>query len=192
MAIEFISQATGTNSATITGIQSGDIVLAFAYRDGNTTAPTLPSSPTAWNDISSSGGNSNSSRIAWFRATGTSVDSGTFTNATSVVLLAYRGCVASGSPIGVSAGGGAQSTNVSYPALSLTVTDGSSWVVGFAGHRSTNTSLETPPSTWQNRSSVVDATDEAAGHDSDGGLTSWSATTVSVGGTSSGWRSWTL
>jgi hypothetical protein len=38
-----------------------------------------------------------------------------------------------------------------------------------------------------NRSDVVNATSEAAGHDTNGGVTSWSLQTVSVGGTSSGW-----
>jgi hypothetical protein len=40
-----------------------------------------------------------------------------------------------------------------------------------------------------NRANVQDATAEASGHDTNGGVTGWSSTNVSVGGTSSGWFS---
>ena len=187
MPISFISAASGTTTATLGSHQTGDLILVFAYRDGNTTAPSLPSSPT-FNNIQASGANSNSARMAWRVATSSAETIGTWTNATTVIAVVYRG-VNTETPIGGSAITGAQSTTVTYPGITMSVTDGSSWVVGAAGHRSTNTSLETPPSGLGSlRNNTVDATDEASFFDSNGGLTSWSNTNVSVGGTSSGWR----
>lgn len=189
MAISFIDATTAVNNPSFPTHQAGDIILAFAYRDGNNTAPTLPS---GWTEIGATGGNTNSSRIAWRRATTSSETSDAWTNATQVIYLCYRGCLASGNPIGGFTGGGAQSTTVSYPAVTMTDAGGSSWVVGVAGHRSTNTSLENAPTGMTQRLTQVDATDEVAAFDTNGGVTSWSAQSVSVGGSSSGWRSWTI
>lgn len=183
-SVSYIGSATGTTTATIPAHIAGDLLVAFAYRDGNTTAPTLPS---GWTSLNNSGADTNSGRLAWRVATDSATTSGTWTNATSLVIHVYRHAA-----IGAHAVGGASSTTVTYPALSLTQLDGSSWVAGFAGHRSTNTSLETPPAGMVNRSTVVDATDEAAGHDSNGGVAAWGATAVSVGGTASGWRAYSL
>src|SRR3954452_8156646 len=49
MALSKIGQYTGTNSAGSAAVacQEGDVFYAFAFRDGSTTAPTLPSSAGA-------------------------------------------------------------------------------------------------------------------------------------------------
>lgn len=181
--IQYIGQATGSSSASLPAHQAGDLLLAFAYRDGNNNAPALAS---GWTDIASANGaNTNSSRLAYKFAASDSEDSGTWNNADELVILVYRG-VAS---IGANNYNTGNSTTVNYPALTLNASSGSSWVVGFAGHRSTNTSLETAPSGMTNRANVQDATAEASGHDTNGGVTGWSSTNVSVGGTSSGWFS---
>lgn len=183
MAISFVGQATGVTSATLPTHQAGDLILAFAYRDGNNTAPTVPS---PFITIASAGGSSNSSALAYYTAINGSTTSGTWTNATSVVFLIYRGCTPV-SPIGNNAVGVGNNTTIIYPALTPSRTDGTSWVVGFAGHRSTNTSIGTAPTGMTNRASVSDATDQAAGHDTNAPVTSWSATSVAVGGTNSNW-----
>lgn len=185
MAISRISSATGTNTATLGTHAAGDLILVFAYRDGNTTAPSLASGFT---NIQASGSNTNSARMGWKIAASGSETVGTWTNATSVIAVVYRGA----DGIGGSAITGGASTTISYPALTMQVTDGSSWVVGAAGHRSTNVAIETAPSGMTNVTSVSDATDEAAWHDTNAGVTSWSAASASVGGTSSGWRSITV
>lgn len=184
MAIYFTGAATGTNSATMPSHSSGDLLLAFAYRDGSTTAPTLPS---GWTNIANSGANANSSRIAYKIAASGSESSGTWTNATSLIIASYKNA-----RVGVYAAGGAASTTVSYSALSGMDASETSWVVGFAGHRSTNTNLQNPPIGMINRANVQDSTDEASLHDTDGVALSWAARSVSVGGTSSGWRSYTV
>lgn len=187
--IEFIGSSSGVNSATLPSHQADDLILAFSYRDGSTTAPSLVS---PWTNIGTAGGaNTNSSRLAYYVATDSATLSGTWTSATSVVFHVYRGADTS-SPIGDNGNTGSTGTTVTYPTLTMSISDGSSWVAGFAGHRSTNTSLEDAPLGMINRENVNDATDEASGHDTDGGVTSWSNTNVSVGGTSSGWRARTV
>jgi hypothetical protein len=189
VAITYVGSAVGTTSASLpTGWQPGDLAIVAAYRDGSNTAPTVPS---GWTSVLSTSGNTNSlvvgRRILQAGDTGT----GTWTNATNLVVHVYRG-IDPATPVGASAGTGAQSTTVTYPALTLQVTDGTSWVAGFAGHRSVDTAIETPPTGMTNRSDSLNATAELAGHDTNGGVASWSQQSVSVGGTSSGWRSCTV
>ena len=173
---------TGT-TGTIPAHNVGDLLVAFAYRDGNNTAPSLAS---GWTNINSStGSNSNSTRLAYRIATGSDTASG-WTNATEVIIHVYRG--QSASPIGANATQAGNSTTVTYPTLALTVTDGTSWIVGFAGDRNTNTTLENSPTNMTQRSTRVDGTAEVSSHDTNGGVSSWSATSVPVGGTNTGWK----
>lgn len=157
----------------------------FAYRNGSTTAPTAPAAggtvPT-WNSLGANGNNTNSSRFAWATGTGSST-SGTWTNATHLVCLVFRGC-----RIGASAGTGGSGASISYPALTLQRQDSTSWVAGVAGHRAA-TNVEGAPGVMTNRTSVG-GNPESAGHDTNGGASGWSATSVTVNA-NSGWRSWT-
>lgn len=190
MAISRISSATGTTSiASMPTHQAGDLLLAFAFRDGSTSAPTRPS---GWTNIASSGGNTCSICCAYKVAASGSETSGTWTSATSLIIVVYRGQRSAGTPIGAFAHTGGASTSITYPAITLWHTTGSSWVSGFAGHRSANVAIETAPSGMTNVTSVSDATDEAAAHDTNAAVSSWSPAAASVGGTSSGWRSITV
>lgn len=181
MAITRIGSATGTNSCTLPSHQAGDLILIFAYRDGSATAPSLPAG--YWN-VTNNGANTNSMRVGYMIADSSSETSGTWTNATSLIAVVYRGA-----RVGSFSVGGAASTTVNYPARTLLKSDNTSWVVGAAGHRSVDTNVQNAPSGMTNVNSVLDATDELAVHDTNGTVTSWSSTNVSVGGTSSGWRS---
>lgn len=187
MAISIVSTATGTNTiSSMPSHANGDLLIMFSYRDGSTTAPSLAS---GWTNIADSGANSCSARIAYRWATSDSMTSGTWTNASSVILVVVRGAEA----VGDSAAGGGTGTTMSFTALSSMVeTDGTSWVLGFVGHRATDTTITNAPSGMMNQASVSDATDQAAMHTTNGGVSSWSTTTVSIGGTSSGWRTYTL
>ena len=184
MAISYVSSGTGTNSiASMPSHQAGDLLIFFAYRDGSTTNPTLPAGFTS---ITAPDGTSSSTTVGYKIAASGSETSGTWTNATSLICHVYRSSTGSVFPGAVATNTGS-STTVNYPALTLNNTSGSSWVLGFAGCNQSDMSLETAPSLMTNRSTVSDATDEAAGADTNGGVTSWSSTNVSVGGTSGPW-----
>lgn len=182
--ISYVGQATGTNTVTLPTHEPGDMVILFAFRDGNATPPTEPTG-LGWETITTRAGTSCSARVSWRRARNTGTTAGSWTNATSVVALVYRGATGPGAS-NVNSG---SSTTVNYPALSLSDAGGGAWVVGFAGHRSTNTNLQNAPSGMTNRANTQDATDEASGHDTNGPVTTWTSTNVAVGGTSSGWVS---
>lgn len=187
MTVSFVgAQGAAAATVTIPAHQVGDLILIFAYRDGSNTVPTAPTAggtvPT-WTQIGSSGANTNSSRLHYATATATNTTSGTWTSATELICLVYRGA-----SIGASAGGsGSATTSIAYPALTLQRTDNSSWVVGVAGHR-TATNVEVAPTGMTNRAS---SGTEAAGHDTNGTVTSWTQQTVTVNA-SSAFRSWTV
>lgn len=189
MALSYVGGATGTNSATLPAFNVGDIAIVFAYRDGSNTPPTLA---TGWTTIlGATGANTNSARSGSRVLQSGDTTTGTWTNATSVIVHVYRATDGTAS-IGASARGSGSSTTITYPAVTLQDTSGNSWGVRFAGHRSTNVAIETAPSGYTNRTSVSDATDEAAGFDTDGGITSQSSGTASVGGTASGFEAHTI
>lgn len=190
--IEFRGSDSGTTSATIPTHAAGDLIIAFAYRDGNNTQPSIPAGQN-WTTLHNAAGNNTNSHVVVYKiAAGSSEATGTFTSATSTVVHVYRGQRLV-TPIGTGhQANGGSSTTVNYPAVTFDVTNGTSWAVGFGGHRSVNTALETPPALMGNRTTVVDGTDEAAGHDTSLGVSTWASTNVSVAGTSSGWRSHVL
>jgi hypothetical protein len=187
-AITYIGEATGTDSATLPAHQAGDLILAFAFRDGS-TAP--PAQPTGWATLSSSGANVCSFRSAYKVAASNSETTGTWTSATTVIFLVFRGVqVWSGINVNVSARGGT-GTVVTYNPNGFW--QGLSRLIAFAGHRSTDTALETPPGTLTLIVNAVDATDEAAAFQSAvDNFGNWTSTNVSVGGTASGWITFTL
>lgn len=187
MTVSFIgAQGAAAATVTIPAHQVGDLILIFAYRDGSNTPPTTPTAggtvPT-WVSIGSTGANTNSSSLFRFTATATTTTSGTWTGATELICVVYRGAT-----VGASIGGsGAATTTVNYPALTLQRTGNSSWVAAFAGHR-TATNVDLAPGTMVNRAF---AGTEAAGHDSNGTRTTWASTNVTVNA-SSAYRSWVV
>lgn len=193
MAIEFIGASTGgtTSAGTMPAYEAGDLLIAFSFRDGSTSPVAIPTA-NGWEVLHNGfGANSCGHVVAYMIAPDTSVVTSGFTNASSTVILVFRG-IDPANPIGDSQPNGGLGTTITYPALTMQVTDGSSWVAAFAGHRSTNTALSTTFDSFANRAFVEDSTDDIAAFDSNGGRSSFSAQNVSVGGTSSGWRSHTL
>lgn len=186
MAISFITTAKNASGGTITGIQAGDLVIVYSFRSGSNSTPTLP---IGWTSINTVVTNSAGSLCAYQLAVTTSLITGTFTNATNTIFSVYRGANQT-TPIGGSAVVTNVGTTVSYGALTMSVTDGSSWVYGGGGHRSTNTTIDVAPTGMTNRDSQI-TTGEVGVHDTNAGVSSWSLTTESVGGTSSGWGCYT-
>lgn len=171
---------------------AGDTIIVFAHRDGSTTAPTIPTasltSPAAtvstYALLSTGSGNTNSARVGVRISDGTETTTGSWTNATSIAAVIYRG--ANVAPFGNFATGGAASTSIAYNTFTLDVTTGSSWVVGFAAHR-TATNVTSAPT---NMTLVTSATDIVVS-DTNAGVSSWSTQSSTVNA-SSGWRSFTV
>lgn len=187
MAISYVGGDIGTTSATPPTHQAGDRFLDWAYNDGSSTPPPLASGNN-WTGLSTAGANSNSARLATKIAAGASEGVGTFTSAEANTLAIYRSSTGKDIATGAIVHGGASSTTINYPALTLHNPFNNSWVVAFAGHRSVNTSLENAPTGMINRLSGVDATAEVAAHDTNGVVGAWSNQNVSAGGTASGYR----
>jgi hypothetical protein len=126
MAITFrtASSASAATSVAITTPSVGDLILVFAYDNGTSAAPTLA---TGFTSINTNTTTSTGARAAYKISVGTETTSGTWTGATSVVCLIYRGAV-----VGVNATAVGNSATVTYPALTLQNITGTSWVVGSA------------------------------------------------------------
>lgn len=180
--ITLVGSVDGTTSATLPAHQEGDLIIAFAFRSGNTTAPTMPA---GWTNLSNAGANASSGRVAYRVATGPGTLTGTFTNASRVIFLIYRNAAIS-TTVATATG---SSTSVTYGANSA-FADGGRTVL-FMGHRSTNAGAGLPTGMTSIRSTNSTARMLAA----DSGVTEttgWGASTVAVGGTASGWRTFSL
>lgn len=129
-------------------------MLVSASVHNSSTAPTTATNFTSINTVSNSAG-SGSTRTAlnagWKVASSNTEGSGTWTGATEVVMMVYRG--QSSSPIGNNAtsGGNNSGTLVTYAADTLSVTDGSSWFAGFVVRNAADNNLFNPPAGMTNR-----------------------------------------
>lgn len=187
MAISYVGGAAGTTSATYPSINSGDIAICFAFRDGSTTNPTVNANFTSITNTSD--GTSCSASVGWRRlvASDSGASTGTWTNATRVVVVVYRGCEPFITPVGDGANNAGTTNTVNYAAISST-RDSNSWVVGLVGHRSTDTTIDSASiSGMTARTGGVDANAEAHAWDTNGGVASWSSTNQTISGTASGW-----
>lgn len=163
--------AASTSLTPTTGL-AGDIMIAWAFRS---TAATIPTVPSGWTTIGSGSGNTCAGVLAYHFCTGTGDASGTWTGATQLIITKYRGVLGIG---GLGTPSNAASTSISYPVLTAIQTAGNSWIVGAAGHR-TASNVSTAPTGMTNVSSVG-AGPQAAFHDTNGGVSSWSAQSVTV------------
>jgi len=190
VAISYVGGAAGTNTATLPAFNSGDIAICFAFRDGSATNPTIPA---AFTQISNTAdGTSCSVSIGWRRLVNTDTTVGTWTNASRTVVQVYRGCEPFITPVGGRATAAGTTNTTNFPTITMTRGDGTSWVVGFIGHRSVDEDIEVAPTGMTARAGGVDATAEADGHDTNGGVASWSSTNRTSSGTASGWVSYVV
>lgn len=126
-------------SVTIPAHDSGDVIVIFAYQNGIAAAPTAPTASgtvPAWVSIQGGGGNSNGGGAWYFVATGTnSHTSGTWGSCSGLTAAVIQGAKTA-SPIGGFALSTANVVNsVAAPAITQFVTDGSSALLYFYGHR---------------------------------------------------------
>jgi len=178
----------GTDSATLPAFNSGDCALVFAFRDGSTTNPSLPA---GWTNLTGvQDGTSCSIRVGWRRLVVGDTTTGTWTNASRTSVVIYRGCEPFIDPFVLKAATtGTTNSAVTMTTVSMTRSDGTSWVVGSIGHRSTDTDLGTAWTGMTNRQNAADATAETCQQDTAAGVASWSSQSRNIGGTGSGWIS---
>lgn len=178
--IQFIGAAADINSIpTMPAHQTGDLLLAYAYRDGGTTLTV----PAGWNvALAPTAANTNVGVLAWKYAASNSEVSGTWTSATNLAIHVYRGADKV-DPIGAVNSFQGTGGTLTYGALTLEE-PGGSWVATFVGTRSA-TSAEVPPAGSSNRSNYVNttATSEIAGHDTNGAVSTFPQI---IGGASGG------
>jgi len=180
MTILVGTSTSNTTTVTPPTHQAGDLIIICAGR-ASTTAPSLPS---GWISILTKSGTTSSIRIGYKWATGTSDASGTWTNAALLTCHVYRPDTNYTLGIGPSASSSSTTGTVNYPALTLADNFSSnSWVLGFAFCTNNAQTISTAPSGMTNESSLVSGAASIAGHDTEGGVTTWSSTNVNVGTT---------
>lgn len=192
MAISRIG-ATGAeaNNVTLPGaFQNGDLAIIFAFR-ANLTAPSLPA---GWTSLGTASSGASSYRCGWKILLSGADTSGTWTNATGVVALVYRGVATNKTPVLIGTATTATSATITYGAVSA-VAGRSSWVAAFGATKATTATIETAPTNMTNQTDTVGAATEYVGHDSNApytvGAGAWPSTGVSVG-TSAEYRTLTL
>lgn len=182
-------QAVGT-SVTIPAHQVGDLIVIFAFANTG-TVPALGAQFTNVANCNLSGGTTGS-RVGYMIADTTTEVSGTWTSATSLMVHVYRSSAGNMPVPGACAGqNAAASTALTYPALTLTKTDHSSWVAR-AAISSAGTNIQTAPSGYVLRANNT-AVPETASFDSNGRIQATSvAQSAALTITSANWRSVTL
>lgn len=169
-----------STSCTLSGTATNDLKIVWAYRTNSATPPSLAG---GWTNISSGvaiGGTSY--RVACIKSTGAAdTSTGTWTSASGVVSASYSGTAVGTSANCNTTGLGATSaisaaanTTISFPALTLSKTDGTSWVGGFEGTFDNNNNCT--PAGFTKYTSFT----KAAGFDTAGGVSSWSAHTCTI------------
>lgn len=173
MAISFVGQAgAAATTVTIPAHNIGDYIIIFAYR----TAATAPTVPAGYNAVpnGTATGNANSFVVGYKVATSTSDTSGTWTNATLLNAVVYRGLLGIGGAKGQT---NAAALTAAIPAITMTNNSGSSWVVAFAGSKQA-TSQGTPlAGATTLRGTQTGTTSDSVAADTNAGVTSFSATT---------------
>lgn len=182
MALSFVGQASAAaDSATLPTFTAGDLAIVFAFRDGNTTAPTLPS---GWNNLGSVGANTCSARWGYRILVAGDTTTGTWTNATDIEVYVIRGFDA-GAGFGFFQGAGntGASASMTWSSMGLTDLNSRSWVLLLGAHR---TATDTNTVALTGTTNESPATNSVAMHDVQGASAAWSSTSKTVNA-NSGW-----
>jgi hypothetical protein len=188
-----VGTATGTTSCSVPAHSVGDYIVVFAFNDGSTTIPTVPS---GYSSLASLAGTTCAMVVGFKVATATNDTSGTWTNATELACAVYTAAAGKqlligGGVTGNDTASGTTNT-VNFAQLFTFNGDGTSWVAAAIGHSNTTTSIATAPTGLTNQTSFNGTSGEIALHDSNGTKTSWGSTNETITGTASGWVSITI
>lgn len=175
-----MNSAAGTTTATMPAHSAGDLIIAFAFRDGSVT---LPTQPAGWTSITSGAGTLCSMRVAYKVAASSAETTETWTSATTLNVVIYRGSFDISKLTFTNIATSAQTnvTNVKY--LQNNAYRGLARTIVFSGARETTRTLENAPYGLTLVRNTQDTTDETALFNSnilDDGIPQ---TTVALGGT---------
>jgi hypothetical protein len=185
--IAFVAASSGGRSTAYpTGCVTGDVIIGLASKTATTALP-VPSEFTELGTINTD--NQRSTLVFRYFTNGDTEP--TWAVGTGINYLAYRGCHGT-DPIGDFQSASGTSTTVSFPTLTMQNATGTSWVAGLMAIENTDSTEETAPSGMTNRTAVTGLNQSGAGHDTNGGVTSWTSTDAAVGGTSTGWHGWSV
>lgn len=176
--LSFIGSAQGNDSASLpAGWAAGDIAIVYSFRNGSSSPPDLG---TGYTNIDTGSDSVCAGRIAYRVLQSGDASVPTFASSTILLVSVFRGQAAS--PIGGFAPATSDNAGpvLTYPAITMSSGGGSSWVIGCAGIRDSSTNIEDPPTGMINRQSRINGANEAAIHDTNGGVSSWTAQTVTL------------
>ncbi len=164
MAISYVSgAAAAAASVAMPTHQAGDMIIVYAFRDGNTTAPTISAGFTGLNPA---GSNACSFTVGFKVAASGSETSGTWTNATSIAVAVYRNASTETwtTPVAYTKAGTGTSVDYSISGASffgarytLPQANTEVWHVRAAGHTTATDLASTTPSGWTARVAGGDA-----------------------------------
>lgn len=199
MAISFIGAGAG-DGTTITvpvGHQAGDAIFVFAFR----TATTAPTIGTGFTSITSASSSASSHRVGYKIAASSADTSGTWTNATGLAIAVYRGTATNKVPFANQTLQLGSTPGLNFPAINPLQESTSSWVLGWAGLKATDTTtMTTPALDMTNIAFTVGATCSYVLHHTNAPYSSSTATNigkyagnnVTTGGTAAEFRSGTI
>jgi len=182
MAISRTQQVSATaNTATITAPTSGDLIVVAAFNASAATAPTLPAGYT---QITTNSANVCAMITGYKISNGTETNVGTWTNATAVACIVFRGAGSVGSAaVGASSTSTGATATLTYAALTLKDLGSRSWLVGFGGNKTSAAATAPTGMTLETSVATLVASDTEAVR-----TTNWTATNV-TGNTAIGWQS---
>lgn len=171
MAISFIqANSANSSSATLSSTTARDLIIVFAYNNASTTVPTVP---TGYTTITSNTTTATAGVAAYKLSSGGETSTGTWTNATNIVVIVYRNAFA----VGTSGSGVGNSATITYPTITLKNTSGTSWVAASAIEKSATAGMNgTTTALVSNRTNQTTVN----GLDTNGGVTSFAAQTLTV------------
>jgi hypothetical protein len=162
MTISRISSATNNGTGvTLPTHAENDLIIIGGYRDGSATAPALPA---GWYGLYVSPTSAPSMVIGWKRATSSTEQSGTWTNANTLHATVYRPAANKLIiPIFANMSFGSSSATPNFGAQTVgtfptNVDD--YWIFGFMGQRNSGNALETK--TFTGLTNVSSSTDGSA------------------------------
>jgi len=179
-----IGSGKGTNSATASGSPAiGDVMVVWATRNASASLPTIPA---GFIKLGAGGtANTNSDIIAWKYLTTASGATGTFTNATEVIVHVYRGTAGNAWGIGAFLYSSGSSVTTSYGGITLYDTSGNSWVALFGQTKTQSVGVNGAITGFTLRQDEL-GTGESVSFDSNGGVSSFATKTQTI--TTSVWK----